>query len=428
MLKINDREKLAFTKSREKLLAAIECGFTAINTKDVIKRQVSVKQDTLKIQKAVFTLKTFRHILVVGIGKCALDAAEALEEILGDRIYRGIVCDVRKGKLQRIDSRCGDHPFPTEANVEATREMIALLKTAKQDDLVIVIVSGGGSTLLCQPRGITYANERDILACLFRAGASITEINTLRKHLSSARGGFLAKYAYPARVIGLVFSDIISDDLQYIASGPTVRDTSTIRDARSIALSLSIKDQCHLKELPLMETPKNPKYFERVSHFLLASNRIGLQAIARSLRKQGYRVRVMKQPLFGEASQTGVDILSALHKTQRKTALLYGGETTVTVRGAGKGGRNMELALATLPLIYSGEILAAVASDGCDNSEYAGAIVDTHTMRKADDLNMDPQRFLAKNDSYHFFKKNGGLIHTGKTGSNVADWVIALND
>jgi glycerate-2-kinase len=340
---------------------------------------------------------------------------------------------VHEGTLQKITAYQGTHPLPSEQNVEATKKIIELLSGRDEKDLVIFVISGGGSTLLCQPRNHTCAEEAAIFKCLSAAGATIQELNTVRKHISLARGGFLAQYAYPARVISLIFSDVPGNNPEFIASGPTVRDTTSVAEAEKIMEKYGVREKC--ARLPggqgllpdiLIETPKNEEYFRKVENILLVSNDVALGAMAEEAKKQGFSPQIVTDVMVGESRNVAGQILESLERSGPKTVLLYGGETTVTIKGDGRGGRNLELALAALKGIGEGELIMTLASDGRDNGEYAGAICDTITYEAAEKAGLDPEKFLADNDSYGFFGKAGNYILTGDTGSNVSDLVIAI--
>ncbi len=425
MGKIRNSAELAVTPERKAALEIAEAGLAAIDTKAVIRKWVKNEHGTLSIGEKMISQKEYKRLFVIGIGKCALDAGIVLEEILGDAITEGIVLDVRGGHLARMKAYAGTHPFPTEANVNATAEIIGLLARCTAEDLVLFIVSGGGSTLLCQPRNLTYVEEAKLLKYLFEVSAPIEEINVLRKHLSLARGGHLAAYAYPARVISLIFSDVPGDDVQFISSGPTVKDTTTVRKAQSIVKKYKIEKHLGLK-LELLENPKDDKYFRKVNNTVVVSNQIALAAMQREAMHRGFKADIVTHTLRGEARKVGVDIIKRTHKLSPHSIALYGGETTVTVKGNGLGGRNQELALGAMEKITRGELVLSVASDGHDNGDYAGALCDIMTKEKAERMGLKADDFLKKNDSSRFFEQMDDMLVTGGTGSNVSDLVIAL--
>ncbi|OGZ95977.1 MAG: hypothetical protein A2847_00375 [Candidatus Sungbacteria bacterium RIFCSPHIGHO2_01_FULL_50_25] len=426
--KIKNSEALAITGLRKDALGIMEAGLRAIDTHAVISSAIRADESAIEILGERFETEELGRIIVAGVGKCAFAAAEAIERILGDRITDGAVIDLRTGiSLKRIKTLTGTHPFPSDINVQHAETMVKLLNRLTEKDLVLFVVSGGGSTLLCLPNDEGCEEESTILSLLTLRGATIKETNTVRKHLSLARGGNLAMYAYPARVISLIFSDIPGDDIEFVASGPTTRDSTTIEDARAILERHRIFEQCKTPLCGLIETPKEEKYFKRVRNILVASNMVALEAMSREASELGYAPSIRNAKLEGEARKVAHDIIDALRPQPAKTAHLYAGETTVTLSpDHGRGGRNLECALAALSYIGENELMISLASDGHDNGEYAGAIADTHTRQKADELGINREIYLQKNNEYPFFEKVGHAIDTGDTGSNVSDLILAL--
>jgi len=424
---IDNFKKLAITEERESTLKIIQAGLEAINTKSTIRNKIKIDKNLLIIGEKNFLLPERGKVFLVGVGKCALDAVSTLEEILGDKLDRGVILDIRDfDSSHKVRVFKGTHPMPSGDNVKATKEIVRLLEGAGEDDLVIFVISGGGSTLLCLPEDISCDDEGDIVKSLFRSGANIREINTIRKHISLARGGYLAKYAYPARVVSLIFSDVPGDEIQFVASGPTVRDSTTVKEAKEILSKFDILKGCGIKNLGLVETPKEKKYFEKVDNILFISNRVALLAMAEKAKQLGYSSNICEFCLSGEARITGANIAKEVKNHPANSVLLYGGETTVTITGNGKGGRNQELVLGAMEFVGKGEVIASIASDGVDNTDFAGALCDIITKNKASDLNLDFKEYLVGNNSYEFFKKVGDYIQTGPTGSNVSDLVVAL--
>ena len=429
-VKIRNWAALAITEQRSRALAIAEAGLEAIDTAAAVRATVRVSGDLLLVHEHAVPLRGCRRVLLVGVGKCATAAAAELVAILGARLDGGVVLDVGESAAQDLGAVrrfAGTHPMPSDHNVAAAREIVALLQQAGPDDLVLCVVSGGGSTLLClPPDGATVDSERAVLQALFRAGATIEEINTLRKHTSLARGGFLAAHAHPARVVSLVFSDVPGNRLDIIASGPTVMDPSTVADAQGILAKYGVAAASETGRCVLVETPKDPDIFERVHDALVVSNDVALEAMAAEARAQGYAPTVVTTTLTGEAREVGEQVVRALHAAPVRGALLYGGETTVTITGTGRGGRNLELALSALRLTREEELVLTVASDGRDNGDFAGAVADPAGRARAAALGLDPHNHLARNDSYTFFERTGDALLTGATGSNVADLVLAV--
>lgn len=429
-MKIKNYKELAVTEPRKKALKIAEAGLAAIDTETVINKEIRLENETLFIKEEKISLKGLNRILVAGIGKCAFDATLTLEKILGDRLTAGVAIDVKEPpEFKKIKGFKGTHPFPSEDNAKATKELVNLLEDSKENDFVIFIISGGGSTLLYLPKNENCTKEAEIVQNLFKASTPIKEVNTIRKHLSLARGGFLAKYAYPAKVVSLIFSDVPDNDIQFIASGPTVKDSTTIEDAKNILKNRGALHICGTEENHcLVETPKEDKYFEKIKNITLVSNKTALAAMADKARELGLEPKIITSELTGEARDVAEQIIGGLDNYPSKTALLYGGETTVTVKVKGKGGRNLEVALSALQFMKPGQTIMTIASDGRDNTDYAGAICDIMTKRRAEELGLDPKKYLDENANYDFFSKAGNYLQTGNTGSNVSDLTILIKE
>src|SRR3989344_8431638 len=352
---IKNFEALAKNPARPMALQLAEVGLESIETRGVIRRAVTLVQNEIKINHLVIPLENQGRIFVVGVGKCSSLAALELEQILGERITDGVVLDVeRRESLQRVRFYLGDHPFPTENNIDATHAIIQLLEQVNQNDLVIFVISGGGSALLCQPENHTCLEEAVATKALFRHGAAIEDLNIVRKHLSLARGGYLAKYAYPARVVSLIFSDVPGNDLGTIASGPTVFDQTTIEDAKKVIGNCDWDGECQTIVGSLIETPKEAKYFDRVTNILLLTNETPLRAMADLASTLGLTPTIKNLALAGEARVVGEQIAQEISAAPAGSVYLYGGETTVTLRGSGEGGRNQELGRGASSRFFAG--------------------------------------------------------------------------
>ncbi len=427
--KIRNFDELAVTEERKHVLDLLEYGLQSVDTGMAVKRNVSFDGRILTIVGEHYSIADIGKVFVVGVGKCALEAVQALEDVLGDKIYGGVMVDVHDGKLRtgKIQTFVGDHPFPTERNISATKAIIDLLKGAEEKDLVLVAVSVGGSSLLCQPENLTCYEERKIDEALFRAGAPIQKVNTVRKHLSLAKGGYLAKYAFPARVVSIIFSDVPGDDVQFIASGPTAFDSTTVQDALNVLHEYNVFSECPFVAQGLLETPKELKYFERVRNTIIVSNKIALQVMKEVAERKGAQAKIQAFDFSGHARHIGAGIVDALKINPPNTFLLYGGESTVVLKASGgKGGRNMEVALSALRFASEHDVIVSLASDGRDNTEFAGGICDIITKQKAIRFGLDPRDFLNRNDSYSFFSKTGDYIDTGDTGSNISDLIVGV--
>jgi glycerate 2-kinase len=395
---------------------------------------------------ALFRAGSFRKLMVIGFGKASCAMARACEQCLDYRIDIGAV--VTKfghsrvsGPLKKIRIYEAGHPLPDENGVAATQEIIKLAREADEATLIVCLVSGGGSALLVAPQEITLQEKQRVTDLLLKSGATITELNAVRKHLSKIKGGRLAKIAYPARIVSLIMSDVIGDRLDVIASGPTSPDQSTYADA------LEVIERYHLigsapasvvrvlengKAGLLAETPKEGSpVFRRVETSVIANNRLALQAAKQRAEALGFRAEIFSDPVQGEARNAGRRLAQSVSPSDlpRPFCLISGGETTVTVKGTGLGGRNMELALAFAQEIegMSGITFLSAGTDGTDGpTDAAGAVVDGHTAGRARDLGLDAKAYLDDNDSYTFFQKTGNLLMTGPTGTNVMDIQIII--
>jgi len=426
---IHNFEELATNDLRRDALAIAEAGYTAIRVDKIIQNKVLVVDGELRIDEKPYSIAG-RRIYFVGVGKCAVIAASAIEKLLGDTLTGGIALDVSTNEqtnvtLHTIETHVGTHPLPSEANERATKRIIEFLSGRREDDLVILFISGGGSTLLCLPQApMTYSDESELDKKLTSRGAPIQDMNIVRKHISRARGGALAVAAYPAEVVSLIASDVPHNDIASVASGPTVLDTSTVADARAILEKYGVTSPTHLE---LIETEKEEKYFTRVTNVLLLTNKDALVAMRDETIRRGYDAEIVNDCLTGEARDVGRALAEKLHTVPSKTALLYAGESTVTLgANAGSGGRNQEMTLAALGDIRADELILSFASDGHDNTEHAGAIADDATRAHANNKNLSVKEYLDTHRSYDFFSTTNDALVTGYTGSNVSDLVIAL--
>jgi glycerate-2-kinase len=391
-------------------------------------------------------------IFVVGLGKAAYPMTRALVDALRDRIAEGVVVTkyghAPDGPLsESITIYEAGHPVPDENGVAGAGRAVELLKKADRETLVVCLISGGGSALFVAPaEGLSLDDKQVMTRILLKGGADIVELNTVRKHLSRVKAGRLAEAASPARVLSLILSDVIGDPLDFIASGPTSPDTTTWADALAIVTRYDTAGEMPQKILQVLrdgsegkipDTPKkgNP-LFDRVENIIIGSNRIATEAARQKAQGLGYEPVVLTTELQGEARDAArwlyrqvLESQSCLASGRKKISLIAGGETTVTVRGRGLGGRNTEMALAFAMAIdgTSGITFLSAGTDGTDGpTDAAGAIVDGQIIPKARVLGLDPQAFLDDNDSYHFFEKTGGLVKTGPTGTNVMDLQIIL--
>jgi glycerate 2-kinase len=451
MITIENKEQLVKNgvtqfnrKARALALESLESALNAVDPKQLMKSKLLMKKSLLKLNGYSFDLKKFKKIYVIGGGKASGSMAEALEQILDQYITKGLVNIPHgsKHKTEIIKFQEANHPTPDKSGVEGTRCMLKIVEQAKKEDLVICLISGGGSSLMPLPRGgITIKDKRKITEALLKCGATINEINTVRKHISDFKGGWLAKKAYPATVLNLILSDVVGDPLDSIASGPTVPDSTTFNEAIKALkkyrlwdkASASIKKVLSSGEKGLIpETPKaNDKAFKKVYNVIIGNNRFASLAVREQLRSAGLNTLLLTSTMEGEARYVGVMLASIAREVvlsgnpiPKPAGIIAGGETTVTVTGKGLGGRNQEISLAAALKMggMDGVVVASLSTDGVDGpTDAAGAIVDGKTIARAAEMDLNSEEFLAENDSYNFFSKLGDLIFTGSTGTNVND-------
>ncbi len=398
-----------------------------------------------------FDLSHFRRIFLIGSGKASSSMAKAMEEILGERIDRGIIV-TKYGHsipLQKSELIEAGHPIPDRNGLEASKKIKNLLNESSESDIVIFLLSGGASSLLPMPSdGITLEEKQEVTQLLLDCGADIKEINTVRKHISTIKGGWLSRWAYPSMVITFILSDVVGDPLDIIGSGPTVPDPSSFDDAWKILekydlikeISSSIKNYLALgREGKVEETPK-PKdpIFERVFNVLIGSNLIALQASKKEALSFGLNTLILSSFIEGDTRDVArlhgaiaKEIIYSDNPIPKPACILSGGETTVNVKGRGLGGRNQEFALTMAFEIDGLEnvVFLSGGTDGTDGpTDAAGALSDHTTISRARAIGLDPKGFLLNNDSYNFFKRLGDLLITGPTHTNVMDLRILIVD
>jgi len=437
-------------RARELAINALNAALEAADPKAIIKSKVRLKGNSLKIGSLSFNLDEFRNIYVVGGGKACGCMAEALEEVLGNRIKEGTVnvpyaCPPYQ--TRRVKLRRASHPIPDVSGVKGTSRMLDLVGRAEKNDLVICLLSGGGSSLMPKPcSGVSLRDKRTVTDALLKSGATISEINTVRKHISGFKGGWLAKRAYPATVVNLILSDVVGDPLDSIASGPTVPDPTTFQDAVEVLRRYGLwgKAPASVRRVLLdgvrgliPETPKaGDEAFERVHSIVIGNTLTATLEAYGSLRKVGLHALLLSSVLEGQARDVGAvfasvakEIVSSGNPVSKPGGVVAGGETTVTVLGGGRGGRNQEVALGAALKIggMDGVVVASVSTDGVDGpTDAAGAVADGKTLSRARGLGLNPSGFLAENDSYTFFSKLGDLVFTGPTGTNVCDVAVVV--
>lgn len=431
----------------QKVARIMAAGLKTVDPRSAISNHVKRVKESIEINGDRFSLPLTGRIFVIGAGKAGQPMAGAVSEILNKKIENGLVI-VKDGyhdlssPIENIEIVEAGHPIPDNRGAQATKRIIEFLNHTRKDDLVICLISGGGSALMVSPvEGISLAELQDLTAELLASGATINEINTLRKHLDQVKGGQIARYAAPARLISLILSDVVGDPLDVIASGPTVPDTTTYDEAINILTKYQIENRIsrkiikHLesgKEGDIPETPKaNDLIFKNVTNFVIGSNLVAGQGALKQAQKEGFHTMLLTNYLQGEAKEVAKVLAAILRQMAsnnpplaRPACIILGGETTVTLQGNGQGGRNQEIALASIyDLAGINDIaLITLATDGGDGStDAAGAVVTGETFQRAQEAGLDPQIYLKNNDSYNFFKSLNDLVITGPTLTNVND-------
>jgi len=432
--------------ARRDALLAVRAALDAADPRKLVDKAISLEGGTLTAGGRRYDLDAYRKVVVLGGGKASGLMAEEMEHILGEGIDEGVVIvpDTQKSlpKLTRVRFEKSSHPLPTEEGVHAVERMLEVAGRVGSGDLVVFLFSGGGSSLMPFPAaGVTLKDLRDTTGLLLKSGADIVEMNCVRKHLSQISGGRLAERVRGADVLSLMISDVVGDDLGSVASGPTVPDQTTFAMAKGVmerhgvweAVPPSVRRTIQAGiSGALAETPKpGSPSFAKVRNILVGSNKIACAAAKASLEGAGYRVRFFLESVTGEARDVGRRLANfAQPGTGDGTwALIAGGETTVTVKGQGKGGRNQELALSAAMALRdtSRTTMLSFATDGIDGmTDAAGAIADSTTCERAKSKGLDPAQFLGANDSHTFFEALGDLVVTGPTGTNVNDVTLLL--
>ncbi|MEI7557054.1 glycerate kinase [Candidatus Chlorohelix sp.] len=448
-------------KRREDALLIMSAALTAVDPAQAVLNRLAYNPASavLTVGEYAYDLNYYKRVFVIGAGKAAAPMAGALAQLLGERVTDGAI-NVKYAHLggapvgSKIAITEAGHPILDMNGVAGTKRIAKLLKATTPEDLVIAVMSGGGSALLELPvEGVTLEDMQALTAQLLKTGATINQLNTIRKHLSQVKGGNLARMAYPATLVSLILSDVVGSPLDVIASGATVPDTSTFAQAWNALeqFGLTAEDKGFkplvpeqiLKHLQLgvsgaiPETPKpTDSLFANTRNIIVGDNRVAAQAAAQKAGELGYNTLVLSTFVEGEAREVarvlaGVakEIASYDSPIPKPACLLAGGETTVTIRGDGKGGRNQELALAAALALEGLEnvLCLPLATDGSDGpTDAAGALVDGHSVSKARAIGLDALTYLAQNDSYHFFQRSTELLKTEPTNTNVNDLTLFL--
>jgi glycerate 2-kinase len=423
-------------------------GVESVLPDKLISNVMFLKDNCLQIGQLSFPLDTIGNIYVIGAGKASAMMGAEVEKILRDRIIGGHIV-VKYGHsciLKYIDVSEAGHPIPDENGLNATIEILGIADMAGYNDLVIFLLSGGGSSLLFDlPEGCSQRDMIQITDLLINCGANINEINIVRKHLSAVKGGQLARVACPARLVSLILSDVPGNHLDVIASGPTVPDPTTYSQALKVLTDHGIEKSApgsivrYLKRGVAGEIPETPKpgdhVFDSTINLLIGSNKEALDAAKRKALDLRINAIIVDDQLIGDISTVANYIVETSLKYQndadevKPVCLLFGGETTVNMTGKGAGGRNQHLALLSALLLQNkpGITILCAGTDGSDGpTEAAGAVVDSHTVSEALSKNIDPEKCFNEFNSYHFFSKTGGHILTGPTMTNVMDMVVTI--
>ncbi len=440
---------LTFANARPIAWEVMRAALAAVDPAEAVRRIMRRDGETLIVAGHHYDLRDYQRIIVVGAGKASAPMARAVEEILGLRVTTGHV-NVKHGHLdhtQRIALHEAAHPVPDQSGIDGTARIVALLEGAGDTDLVICLISGGGSALMLLPEdGITLADYRALTDALLRSGADITRINTIRKHVERVKGGRLAQLAAPAEILALVLSDVVGNPLDFIASGPTVPDTTTFADALQVLTDFDLVGKVpapveeRLRAGAAGDLPETPKpgdpIFRKTRTVVIGSNEIAAAAAIARATELGFETLHLTSFLEGEAREAARFVVAIAREIAGRgrplappAMVLCGGETTVTVRGQGRGGRNQELALAAGLAMRSVPctLIAALATDGSDGpTDAAGGFADAGSVARLLAAGIEPRSSLAANDSYEALARAGDLIVTGPTNTNVNDLTFAF--
>ncbi|MFW5937446.1 MAG: glycerate kinase type-2 family protein [Halanaeroarchaeum sp.] len=434
MTDVANRDALATTPEREVALSALEAGIQAAHPERVVAKSVSVEEGRLRVGDSTYDLYPYRRIVVVGGGNAAAHVAAAIASALGDRLDGGVVVTDDPVDLETVEALPGDHPVPSERGVDSTETLLETARGVGEDTLVLGLVTGGGSALMAAPAdGLSLADLRETTDALLRSGATIHEINAVRKHCSAIKGGHLAAALAPATVVSLVFSDVVGNDLDVIASGPLVPDRSTFADALEVLerYDLSVPERVRTRleagaAGDIAETPSvGDPIFDRVSTHVLADGTTALQAAAGAVAETEFEPLILSSRFEGEARDLGAthaviaqEVAATGHPVEPPVVLISGGEATVSVTGDGRGGPNQEFALSAALEVPGETVVAAVDTDGIDgNADAAGAILDPSSISDR----ASAYTALDDHDVSPYLDERDALVITGQTGTNVND-------
>lgn len=432
---------------KEDLFEIIKSAIDSAKPAGLFKKKICFTNNLLCVNGLSYELSRYKNIYVVGAGKASAGMAESLENIIGDRITCGLVSVNEKGKSECKKIRIieASHPVIDQRSKNAAEKIIKICSEAGENDLVICLISGGGSSLIEKlPPEISVNDYINFNEDLIKCGADIIEINTVRKKLSLIKGGKLAQIIYPAECLSLIISDVIGDDIGIIASGLTAPDKSKFEEALYVIRKYNLTGDRHAKIIKYLLDRKNEDnaekesyknlYAGKIRNVIIGNNDDALIGAEQKAKQLGYNAEIINGKISGEARDAALEITAFLKKTgkaiRKPACLLFGGETTVTVKGNGKGGRNQEFVLAALTQMtnFSRDFLiASIGTDGIDGTtDAAGAFATNRSYKLIDEKKMTPQKYLNRNDSYSFFKSINGLIITGSTGTNAGDIILAM--
>lgn len=431
------------TVQKEHVKQIFEAAVNAVQPSNIIPNILSIRDDRFRIGEEILPFTHFENIYVAGAGKATAAMAYEVEKVLGNHLAEGVIAvrDTSDLPLKYTRAIVAGHPLPNRNSVIAAEEIEKILKKLRGNDLLIFLLSGGASSLMMDiPEGLTLEEVIIILDRLLKSGATIQEMNIVRKHLSELKGGQLIRKCSGATVISFIMSDVIGSDLQMIGSGPTTGDDSTYADAMNILEKYDLKEKAPYSILSRIQKgmdetiPPNPtpsdKIFKHTHNHLIADNRRAIDAAKEKAMSLGYEVHVITDSLSGLAEDAASEWVSkAMALRKKKICMIAGGETTVKVNGSGKGGRCQQFALASaVALKNSSDItLLAAGTDGSDGpTDAAGAFASGITYLIAKEKGLEPEEFLANNDAYHFFQQVDGLLKTGPTNTNVMDIIVTV--
>lgn len=432
-------------------------GLDRVNPNQLLTKVLSLSGHSLRIktdsEEFSVDLNQFDKIKVIAFGKAAATMAASLCEILGEKIVDGIVIckeDVQSLLPSALTVITGSHPVPDEKSEDAGKLLLEFCKSCSEGELVLGLVSGGASSLIEVPGDTLTLNDMKLTTeWLLKSGAAIHEMNCIRKHLSKIKGGNLTQAIFPAISLNFILSDVIGDDLSAIGSGPTVADDTTFQDALDIISKYKLKDKLPSAIINYLQDGCDGKIVETIKsgdsrlhntkNVLVGTNKVALKAARDKAQALGYETIILSDKIQGEACEAALKFYSFSREVEKglmmklPACILAGGETTVTLTGDGKGGRNQEMALAYLCLLQDGaeltkeQIFLSASTDGGDGpTDATGAFANAEILENAKKLKLDPEDYLERNDSYHFFKKAGGHLITGATGTNVCDLQVLI--